>query len=521
MYKLVIVEDEESIRSSLEKYIPWGLLGFEVVGVFADGMEAIDFIRRNPCDAVLTDIMMNMMNGLEMTSILCDSFPMIKVVVLSGYNRFDYAQQAIHYRVSAYLLKPVDEDELISVFQTIKEELDKERMELKFAKIEEQELRRVLQHNFIINLTERRLDTKEDIMIYLKFLRLPEICVDCPIFVLKVKITKETESDRQGENAHGAIYRELKEQFDRNDDLFQGIVIDRQDDTFNVMILGMVPDADRIRAAFEQSMNELIQNLKDTIGCGLSYSVKNSAERMSAFLRKQIRGEEKDKQLQQEDMKIGCYQRIVMEYKLLMVEMDLGNLCVLQHLIDGVFSDLRDNSVKEVRFLMKNMFSSIAMEYEKRKIAIWDITGEGYELDKLQSFENIEEMKVFVIGCLFAISNGIKNIDSQNERGIVEKIKEYLESHIGDEIVHDALASKFRIHPGYMSRLFKQTIGETVSGYLFRRRMETAVALLQNENYMVSEVAERIGYPNASYFSFLFNKYTGYTPKEFRQRVLS
>ena len=520
MYKLVIVEDEESIRSSLEKYIPWNRLGFEVAGAFSDGLKAIDYIRQNPCDAVLTDIMMNVMSGLEMTRILHDNFPTVKVVILSGYNRFDYAQQAIRYRVSAYLLKPVDEDELIGVFRKIREELDKERADLQYGAGEELEFGQVVRQNFFTSLTERRLDTREDLMIYLKFLRIPEICLDCPIYIFDVSIARDPESEEKSEGTPEVIRTVLKERLETHEELFRSIVAEGRGDGFPVMVLGTKPDAHKILTTCRKELDESVRRVSGSIGCRVSYSLTHSADRISALLRKQPDSEEKNRQPQGEDMKLGSYQKVIMEYKLLIVEMNLGNLDVLQHLIDGVFFDLRGDSVQDIRFLMKNMFSSIATEYEKRKIAVWDAAGEGYSLDVLQSLSSAEEIRMFVRDCLFAMSAGLRNVEPETENGIVKRIKEHLEIHIGDEIVHDALASKFRIHPGYMSRLFKQTTGETVSGYLFRRRMEKAVMLLQNESCMVSEVAEMIGYPNASYFSYMFKKYTGYTPKEFRQRVL-
>jgi len=112
VFKLVIVEDEDNIRHSLECYIPWAQLGFQVVGTFSDGSDALAYLKENSCDAVLTDILMSRMSGLEMIRSLYALKPWIKVVILSGHSEFAYAQQAIEYKVAHYLVKPVDEDEL-------------------------------------------------------------------------------------------------------------------------------------------------------------------------------------------------------------------------------------------------------------------------------------------------------------------------------------------------------------------------------------------------------------------------
>jgi two-component SAPR family response regulator len=96
----------------LECFIPWEKIGFQVVGAFGDGANALDYLRDHPCDVVLTDILMRRMSGLEMIQQLHEIKPDIKAVILSGHSDFGYAQQAIRYQVSHYLVKPVDEDEL-------------------------------------------------------------------------------------------------------------------------------------------------------------------------------------------------------------------------------------------------------------------------------------------------------------------------------------------------------------------------------------------------------------------------
>ena len=123
MFSIIIVEDEENIRVALGKYFPWAELGYKVIMSFDNGQEAIEFIKENPCDVVLTDIRMEKMDGLKMIEEMRRICPDIKVVVMSGYDRFDYAQQAIRLNVSDYLLKPVDDLQMTEVFQKLKGEI--------------------------------------------------------------------------------------------------------------------------------------------------------------------------------------------------------------------------------------------------------------------------------------------------------------------------------------------------------------------------------------------------------------
>lgn len=139
MYKLVIVEDEQQIRHGLEKFIDWNSMGFEVAGTFEDGESALEHIKDNPCDVVMTDVMMKKMTGLDLIGKLIELFPDIKTVIVSGYDDFIYTRQAIKYKVIDYLLKPIDEQELCEVFKKIKEELVDD-YEVRLSRIPTEEL---------------------------------------------------------------------------------------------------------------------------------------------------------------------------------------------------------------------------------------------------------------------------------------------------------------------------------------------------------------------------------------------
>ncbi len=126
MYKLLIVDDEYQIRNGLANYFPWEEYGFVVVGSFENGIQTLEFILKNPIDVLLTDIKMPFMNGIELVKNIRDLEMSIKIVFLSSYKEFEYAQQALQYGVHNYVLKPTNYKELGRVFLSIKEHLDKE-----------------------------------------------------------------------------------------------------------------------------------------------------------------------------------------------------------------------------------------------------------------------------------------------------------------------------------------------------------------------------------------------------------
>ena len=138
MYKLLIADDEPKIRSGLRLGYPSDKLGFTVTGEVSNGSEALDFIAIYPVDAVLADIRMPILSGIDLAMRLHEQNSRIKVKLLSGYRQFEYAQKAIQYSVCEYLLKPIGFNTVISAFTRLKDTLDREYTESKISVEEEQ-----------------------------------------------------------------------------------------------------------------------------------------------------------------------------------------------------------------------------------------------------------------------------------------------------------------------------------------------------------------------------------------------
>jgi len=126
LYKLLIVDDEREIRNGLCNYFPWGEIGFEVKGQCENGKQALEFLKENSIDVVLCDIKMPVMTGIDLARELHGLKNRIKIVFLSGYKEFEYAQKALIYNVRNYIIKPAKYSELVDVFTKIKAELDEE-----------------------------------------------------------------------------------------------------------------------------------------------------------------------------------------------------------------------------------------------------------------------------------------------------------------------------------------------------------------------------------------------------------
>lgn len=123
MLKLLIADDEFEIRNGLSEYVPWADMGFEVIGRLGNGLDVLDFVSKHPVDVLLCDIRMPIMSGMDVARELAGQKSPVKIVLLSGYKEFEYAQQALEFGVRSYLLKPPKYSEICGLFGRIKEEL--------------------------------------------------------------------------------------------------------------------------------------------------------------------------------------------------------------------------------------------------------------------------------------------------------------------------------------------------------------------------------------------------------------
>ena len=160
MYSVLVVDDEIRQREAVIKSVDWEKAGFNVVGDAENGIEAIEQLEKLEPDLILTDIKMPLMTGLELAARAREIRPATKFVILSGYDDFEYAQEAFKYNVIRYLLKPISASELTSELEKIKSEMDKEFEMLKTGGSNEETELRLKKAEFLLPLL---LGTGEDV----------------------------------------------------------------------------------------------------------------------------------------------------------------------------------------------------------------------------------------------------------------------------------------------------------------------------------------------------------------------
>lgn len=150
-YKVLLVDDEEEVMNAIEHKINWEELGFEVIGKAQNGVKALEIAEKTQPDVVITDIKMPYMDGLELSRKLKEENPSIRIMILTGFDEFEYAKEAVHLEIEEYVLKPVNASELSECMKRLKGALDREWDEkLNIKKLEQyyMESLPLLQTNF-------------------------------------------------------------------------------------------------------------------------------------------------------------------------------------------------------------------------------------------------------------------------------------------------------------------------------------------------------------------------------------
>lgn len=499
MFKLVIVEDEDNIRHSLECFIPWQEIGFQVVGAFGDGSDALAYLRDHPCDAVLTDILMSRMSGLEMIRQLHEIQPSIKVVILSGHSDFAYAQQAIRFQVAHYLVKPVDEDELMDVFRGLKAQMDAEAKELASAESQTRELKHLLQRNFFRDLLGGNISAEQELDECLKLLDLEAFGKDAGLVAFEM----------QTDGILEASAAELLEKYigSSNGEAYS-FCFEGKPNTLQAVFVGRA-DSEKISlysSRVQEAVKQLGEKLQQVFTCRMTHQVAHITDLLTTARNKN----EPDQPVNPVE------QELVPDGRLLVVELDLGSTETLARILDRLVLDL---SAEEMQQKLSRIYSAVEQDYRKRKVDVRQITGGRFSGDRLFHTSGREELLVGVKDDFNILCHSLKNTGHRSEHNIIDRIVRYLDEHPEEDISHDAIAAKYRLHPGYLSRLFKQEMGETLSEYFLRIKIERAAQLLKEDQYKIGQIAKMVGYSTSSYFSVMFKKYTGCTPREYCQRV--
>ncbi|WP_373215540.1 response regulator [Ruminococcus sp. 5_1_39BFAA] len=505
---ILIVDDEKYEGILMEKGVDWEKEGFRITAVVQSAEEALKVMEEELPDIVYTDINMPIMDGLELSRRIRKEYPAVHIVIVTGFREFEYAREAIHIGVEDFLLKPIQADEMLATAVKVREQILKLREE-KTKQVESfpvlcQELvRRIVTGYIDVNDAIGKLIAYNMPLLYQSRMRgfLLETKLGSNNLMLSVL---EAMNQAVGERNYWYTFLEKNKVF---------FVIGERENT-----------AAQIGQVFEE-LSAVSQ--EETLVVSVSNpceSIEDCPKLLSECEEASVNTmKDKGKTLIFYQEYVGCMEEISRSYP---VNFDAYRLAVKsgdqeaaiafidryleRYIFDG---PLLIPQLRNLGILILHNTLSIMKEYNK-------YFNDAEQMKLLETISHMNTLQEFCRTSYSLIEKVIGAV-AENSTGnnMVRKAQEYIENNLDREgLSLNMIASELFVNASYLSRIFKQTAGESITKYIMRKRIEKSMDLFDQTDLKVYEVAAAVGMPDAHYFGTCFKRYTGKTVNEYKSK---
>jgi two-component system, response regulator YesN len=537
MKKIMIVDDDKSVIKGLSDHVSWEKLNIEVMDTASNGEEALAKVRQQQPDILVTDIYMPKMNGLELIKTIHKEFPSIYIIIHSGYNHFDNAREAIRYGVKHFFLKPSTVQEIESVFSEIIQEIEAEEKQKTLLSSYTSQLKEYLSYTKDALIRELLVTGYSSNKIPLEKLELLDLKKDTSIMVASLSLIRPPYLTASKERewqlmklSSGNIIKEILENEKELHALVDIHLVDYTDTTYVLVFIAKDYSVEINKLCFDLA-KKLIENLltylklSSNVGIGGMkagiHEINNSyleslraleaaeyQEMNKVFTFEEVHGREESEPYHYpfELLKEIHYAIHQKEYEHLLevwdkyeqqVMMERTPLYMVQNICFSIINVLMisyqsDDPLKQNTLTMTEIVTKIYAQP-----SIHDLT--NWMREKLQ--EGQGQMK--------------EELSGKKSHKLISGVQDYVQNYYDQEITLAEIAESLYVNRNYLSQLYKKVTGETFVTYLNKFRIEKAKQLLREQQYMVYEVSEMVGYQNPTYFSQVFKSITGVSPSEY------
>lgn len=528
MFKTLIVDDELYTREGLKILINWQELGFEICGQAENGEQAFEDIKVAKPDLIITDIKMPLMNGLELIKKVNEETELnAKFIVLSGYNEFEYAKEAMRFGVKNYILKPIEREELMTVVKEIYEELNEERNSKEANLIA---VNALLEINLktILKYTANK-ESMDNVMRFLNV----DYNEHFSYIMLEVENGNCQVNEKLYDDNNYYIIRDflleiLGEEYKFN-------ILKEDSHKCNVINYGIIV-TDKLLEKYESDLHSFAEliflqltkklNKKTNIYVGKTVSelllLRESYD--SAIFTCNVK-------ICKKDCGIVYYDEI----KDIPVSKDFNERFNFDYLVEAI----ENNNAVEIegiinRFLTEQVSNPIDLKLLQLKIyylvyqivgIVSKMNGDTTEIlkyslklnfDKFITFDDImDSIKGFSEHC----AKFINNLRQNQSTGILYDIERYIHENYCKRITIKEVANHFYINSAYLGQIFKKKYGISFIDYLHQYRMTKAKELLRHTDFKIYEISEKLGYKSPDNFIEKFEKSNGTTPLQYRKAL--
>lgn len=517
MYRALVVDDEKMIRMGIKKAIPWEKIGVSEVFAAASGKEALQIIEAQKPQIMVTDIQMTEMTGLELIQRARELMPEIRIIVLTGYDNFEYARQSLRLAVQDFFLKPIDEVDLANA------------------------IRKQVQH-----LEEQQIEEKNQQMLWRVQGTAQQVKLEGCV--------RDLVHDKKNRQELLAV---LRDEFGFTDKNQMGLIL-----IDPVLYMNQSPGDENFRA---MSVKSVCMGMVDARELGITFydddgvigvvcfeqregeSILDLVEQLSNILKDEFDSKPKI----MVGSTVSGFENLVISYNdaRYLLENEKENIRDIVQtfraqnktdIMNDLLAELKGTmcaNVGNTSYVMK-VYDTYTKAMESYNVSALVVRRSCFEIAAALYYAYVEDSGEIAEGKLDALTRSLATAnrdeacevtrmfisqlirkEEENVSHIIAQAKHYIEDHLMDDLSVSSIASNLYITPNYFSRLFKREMKEGCNEYIVRKRIEKAKSLLETTSMRVSRIAAMVGYRDTNYFSLAFKKHTGESPTKYREKM--
>lgn len=536
--KVFLVEDEMVIRRGIKNSIDWEKEGYIFCGKASDGELAYPMIIKEKPDILITDIRMPFMDGLELCKLVKKELPNIKILILSGYDEFDYAKEAIRLGVTEYLLKPISSGKLLEALNGVSESIRREKEDKDLVRKYMEEMRENTEHEkqkFFEQMIAGNLSMADALETGKKY----EMNLSAGMYnLLLFRFTLGEENRKSGELLGEAEYaiEKLTErleyvfEFQRGVEGWAFLLMADNEEQMSERVKELSKDLEEIMKnystiAYFGGIGQPVARLRE-LEESFREAERALAARFTMELNRIISVE--DIRMAQnvdtlDDIEITSFGEIEKTRTMLEKFLNNGAEDEIDEFVDVYINELPEENLKSVlmrQYIIMDAYIVMMSFCEKIEGIEGEMQAQSEELkNSMKTIQTLEEIKNYIRMLLKKIIGVRDTISGRRYSDIIEIAKDQIrKTYMSDEISLNTIAAEVGMSPSYFSSIFSKEMGKTFVEYLTEIRMDRAKELLMCSSMKTSEIGYEVGYKDPHYFSYIFKKTQNCTPKEFRAR---
>ncbi|NOV00574.1 response regulator [Paenibacillus planticolens] len=520
MKKVILVDDEILIREVIRDTIHWEKEGFMYCGGAPDGEVALPMIEEFRPDILITDIRMPFMNGLELSSIVRERFPDIKIIFISGHGDFEYARTALRLGIEEFCVKPFGSVDLLEILHRVSDKIDKERQ----AKEQIEHLMQGNGHHGLLtrskllnDLCSGFITTSEAVHLSSKL----HINLISPYYAVVVADLRGLTASAPSSEGISDFLKQQEELMHVNCASGQPLMFKRSITECVWILKGESPEQ------LKQALSSFLQNQSaDTLSIGIG-SIQDRMQGIHiSFLDAMEdmhwrRISRQNLQALRESNHAPLEQSIFLDRAKFVEFLKIGSHAQKEQFIDSFAADLRNmdwHSCLIGYYILNDLTLEV---FRSAKESYPDIADLEKNLNDMQ--KTIESIRTWEESCSYL--NRLteqywswRSNSTDRYGDMLSKVKHHIHEHYDKvDFSLQNIADHVSLSPGHFSKIFSQEMGQTFIEYLTQTRIRKAMELLQSTQAKSYEIAFMVGYNDANYFSNLFKRITGMTTMQFRK----